>query len=96
MKGARTSLDLELDLAAQQRRLYQLREEIESLRNLKSQLEVVKMSPETHSHLTEISMSSVLSMVSQDFSRFIYNQYIYESLLCEKFHPPWGFEPKTF
>ena len=66
MKGARTSLDLELDLAAHQRKLQQLRDEIENLQSLKSQLEIVKKSPESHGFLADSStMSSVLSMVSR-------------------------------
>lgn len=66
MKGGRTSLDLELDLAAQQRRLQQLHEELEGLRSLKSQLEGVKSSPEPPSWLVDQNnMTSVLTQVGE-------------------------------
>ncbi|XP_037798348.1 splicing factor 3A subunit 1-like [Penaeus monodon] len=66
MKGGRTSLDLELDLAAQQRRLQQLHEELEGLRSLKSQLEGVKSSPEPPSWLVDQNnMTSVLTQATK-------------------------------
>lgn len=66
MKGGRTSLDLELDLAAQQRRLRQLHEELEGLRSLKTQLEGVKNSPDPPSWLADqTTMTSVLTQVGQ-------------------------------
>ncbi|RXG51749.1 Protein KIBRA [Armadillidium vulgare] len=66
LKGPRTSLDLELDLAAQQLRLNQLREEIESLKNLKSQLQTAKNSPELPSWAADSStVPAVLSIATK-------------------------------
>ncbi|KAG7177001.1 protein kibra-like isoform X1 [Homarus americanus] len=66
MKGGRTSLDLELDLAAQQRRLRQLHEELEGLRSLKTQLESVKNSPDPPSWLADqTTMTSVLTQATK-------------------------------
>ncbi|XP_045618718.1 LOW QUALITY PROTEIN: protein kibra [Procambarus clarkii] len=66
MKGGRTSLDLELDLAAQQRRLRQLHEELEGLRILKNQLESVKNSPDPPSWLADqTTMTSVLTQATK-------------------------------
>ncbi|KAK8377259.1 hypothetical protein O3P69_013723 [Scylla paramamosain] len=66
LKGGRTSLDLELDLAAQQRRLRQLHEELEGLRSLKTQLEGVKNSPDPPSWLTDqTTMTSVLTQATK-------------------------------
>ncbi|XP_068226766.1 protein kibra isoform X2 [Palaemon carinicauda] len=66
MKGGRTSLDLELDLAAQRRRLHQLHEELDGLRNMKSQLEGVKGSPDPPSWLSDqTTMTSVLSQATK-------------------------------
>ncbi|XP_066941889.1 protein kibra isoform X3 [Macrobrachium rosenbergii] len=66
MKGGRTSLDLELDLAAQRRRLHQLHEELDGLRNMKSQLEGVKGSPDPPSWLSDQNtMTSVLSQATK-------------------------------
>ncbi|CAL4125792.1 unnamed protein product, partial [Meganyctiphanes norvegica] len=66
MKGGRTSLDLELDLAAQQRRLQNLYEELDGLRNLKLQLEDVKNSPEPPSWmLDQTTMTSVISQATK-------------------------------
>ncbi|XP_076065980.1 WW and C2 domain containing protein kibra isoform X2 [Oratosquilla oratoria] len=65
-KSGRTSLDLELDLAAQQLRLQQQREEIKSLQNLKVQLEEVKSSSEPPSWLAdESTVNSVLSQATK-------------------------------
>ncbi|XP_050724203.1 protein kibra-like isoform X2 [Eriocheir sinensis] len=66
LKGGRTSLDLELDLAAQQRRLRQLHEELEGLRSLKTQLEGVKNSPDPPSWLSDqTTMTSVLTQATK-------------------------------
>ncbi|KAK7072729.1 Wwc1p [Halocaridina rubra] len=66
MKGGRTSLDLELDLAAQRRRLHQLHEELDGLRTMKNQLEGVKGSPDPPSWLSDQNtMTSVLSQATK-------------------------------